>query len=118
MARTTLAVQSRTVTQDCKTLADVTMNNSDQANGNEFTNDGKTELHVLNGDGSARTLTVSGVADENGRTQDLAIAISAGKTARIGPFRPRGYNQTDGKVYLSWSVGTTTAVKIGVVSDP
>lgn len=118
MAQTAITVQTRGVTQDAKVLADVVMSNADQANGNSFVNDGKTELLIYNGDGATRTVTVAGVADENGRTQDLAVAIATLKYARIGPFRPRGYNQSTGVVNLAWSAGTTSAVKCAAVSDP
>jgi len=112
MAQTALAVQEIPK----NTGAVLASAGADQANGNKFPNDGRTVLEIVNGDGSARTVTVSSVPCSHGRTQDLVQAIPAGGQAVLGPFDGEGFNQKSGAdtgwVYVSWSAGTTSAVKV------
>jgi len=96
--------------------AELTDVNADQANGMMFDNDGRTELIIHNGDGSTRTVTGVSVACSHGRTLDVAVPVATLKRGILGPLDPDIFNQksgTDiGKVYVDFSAGTTTAVKV------
>lgn len=111
MPLTSIAVQAIAKNAGAE-LVDV---NADQANGNKFLNDGRTRLVITNGDGSPRTATVTSVADPFGRTGDVAVIVTNGKSAVIGPFDPLLFNQADGTITLNWSAGTTTAVKVRAI---
>jgi hypothetical protein len=96
-------------------IANVSFAAADFANGNMFDNDGNTILLAKNPTGGTITMTVRAVADEAGRTVDLALLIplTSGQ-AIVGPLRGAWWNQrvTDaGKVYVDWSAtGCTVAV--------
>lgn len=94
----------------------LTEQNADQANGMELVNPGDVFLACHNGDAASRTITVVSVAQPPlGRTGDKAVTIAAGARALIGPLRPNGFNQPDGKVNIDFSAGTTTAFKVAAV---
>ena len=84
---------------------DVTFTAGDVANGNCTTNDGNLILLVKNSHAvTAYTVTVSSVADELGRTGDIATySLAAGDIAFIGPFPAKGWSQTNGKLNYSVS---------------
>ena len=93
----------------------LTWENADQANGNNFTNSGKEVIFVLNLHASARTVTLTSVADPTyGRTEDIAVAVAQYEVARIGPLDGEGWNAADGTVAIGWSAGTDTSTKIRV----
>lgn len=102
MPRTTLSSQSINRTGLTPTFSAV-----DQVNGNEFLNvDERTYLHVKTTSNST-VLTIPTPITIDGLTvSDLAISIGTSSERIIGPFPLQYYNQTDGKVYLDWSVGT------------
>lgn len=87
---------------------------ADAVNGMLFPNDGKTVLLVKNGGASAITLTVVSVADEYGRSGDIAPPVAAGEERIVGPLRPALFNQRSGadagKVYVNFSSGTSVTV--------
>lgn len=75
--------------------------------------DGKTLLIAHNTNAGAQTVTISSVADRNGRTGDItSYSIAAGRVATFGPFRAEGWAQADGQVYAA---GSHTDVKFGAV---
>lgn len=78
--------------------------------------DGKTLLVAHNTNAGAQTVTISSVADRNGRTGDItAYSIAAGRVATFGPFGREGWAQADGKVYAA---GSHTDVKFAAVRLP
>jgi hypothetical protein len=88
---------------------------SDQANGMQFQNDGKTYLKCVNGDASSRTLTFQTAKEVAGyAVADLAVVVANGVTRLMGPFPPEIFNQVDGKVYLDFSAGTPATLTVGV----
>ena len=114
MARTAIPIQDVPLLGD----ADVTWNNSDQANGMIYPNDGQTILLFKNGDASSHTPTVRSVTDDAGRTGDKAPTIAAGVTHIVGPLRPQWFNQRNadlGNVYLDFSAGTPTTFQVAAI---
>jgi hypothetical protein len=85
---------------------------ADSANDHYFTgNDGRVLLEIVSTDAGAQTveiepnpaLTVDGLTITN-----LSIAVPAGATRYVGPFRGNTFNQnSSGDVYVNPSVSTT-----------
>ena len=69
--------------------------------GNQFDASGNDLVLAYNSGVSAATVTITSVANEWGRTQDISKSVGAGKLGVFGPFRHPGWTQTDGHVYLS-----------------
>lgn len=113
MARTAIAVQS----VPRNTAAAVTLSAADSANGMVFPNDGSTELHVVNGSGSAVTVTAVSIPCSHGRSGDLAFSVAAGAKAVLGPFDPHLFNQSGGvggNVNVNFSA--SASVTVGAVT--
>ena len=89
----------------------------DASNGNSFPITGRDILLVENSDASPHTITISSVADQFGRTQDItAYSVGANLFAAFN-FRGGviGFRQTDGTVHLACSDAT---VKFAVITTP
>ena len=85
--------------------------------GDTVDNDGKTVLHVKNGDSSELTVTIASqvTSPEPGTTAtDVAVAIPAGEERIIGPFQASGFN--DASDELSISYDAVTSVTIAAIS--
>jgi hypothetical protein len=82
--------------------------------GHAAINDGRTVLHVKNGDAASVTVTIQTPYQRDGL--DLAertVEVPAGEDRFIGPFARRIYNQsgTDaGKIYVDYSGVTSVTV--------
>lgn len=76
--------------------ADITFVASDVANGNMCSIvDNKTTLIAQNTGASARTITISSVADTLNRLGDItAYSVGVGKTSRFGPFKLVGWSSS------------------------
>lgn len=74
-----------------------------------FSNDGRMFLHVKNGSASSVTVTFEtpGLVDGFLAIQDASVIVPAGEERMAGPFPPGIYNQSDGKVYVNYSVYDT-----------
>ena len=103
----------------------LTFTASTQALGMYFVNvPSKSRLLALNGDASTKTVTVVSVADEYGRTGDIALVVPAavGSVPGIGyagPFDPVMFGQSGanvGQIYVNTSADTS--LKLAVVTDP
>lgn len=110
MARTMLTVDQ--VRRN--NAAQLTDQTPDTVNGNQFPNDGETELIVKNGSGGSINVTVTGVSCSHGRPLSQVTAVAAGKQAAIGPFDKDQFNQTSGadlgNVYVDFSVSASVVV--------
>lgn len=107
MARTQLAVQ--TIVKN--TGAPITFVAADNANGMYFINDGNTELLVVNGGGSACTVTVHSVSDPFGRTGDLTPSVPASASESFPALDPLLWNQPgSSEVNVDFSEGTSVTV--------
>lgn len=78
-------------------------------------NTGREILLVRNSSAGALTFTVTSVP-LYGRSGDItAYSIGANLFSLLGPFDPKGWNQSDGMVYVA---GSTTSVLFAVVRLP
>ncbi len=74
----------------------------------QFTNDGKTFIHVKNGGGSPDVVTIVSQNSEDGlAVADRTVSVTAGEERMIGPLLPHVYNDGDGLVNFSHSFITT-----------
>jgi len=111
MARTEIAVHAvgRTGTRT------ITMTNGDAVNQHQFSFGVTALLLVNNGSASEITVTVKAPQTIDGMVlPGLVMAVPAGGEAIIGPFPERTYKQTNGKVYVDLSAGTS--VKLAVLA--
>lgn len=97
--------------------ADLTLTAADATNKEQFASSGKDLVVAFNSGVSARTVTITSVADaKNNRTGDITTyALAAGKYAFFGPFERNGWMQSDGNIYLEASHAD---VKWGVIALP
>lgn len=80
---------------------------------NAFANDGRTHIHIKNGSGSAMTATFQTPGSVNGLAiADLVVTVAAGAEKKVGPFEPGLFNQSDGKVYVDWSLETSVTAGV------
>ena len=76
----------------------------------------KTILIARNTNAGAQTVTVTSVADAQGRSGDITTySIAAGKLAAFGPFETEGWRQSDGNLY---AVASHIDVKFSVLYLP
>ena len=106
MPFTTLAIQQIVRAGLTPSLAAA---NSD---GSYVPNDGRTFIQVKNGAGAPITVTIEtpGTVDGNA-IADLVVTIPAMTGDKvIGPFPPETYNQSDGKLKITFSAVTTVTI--------
>lgn len=83
----------------------------DQANGNNFTNDGKIFLYVKNTAVSEKDMTIASPGTcSHGGTHPRVEAIPADEERMFGPFSTSRYNSGTGKVELTFEAGMTGSV--------
>ena len=83
-----------------------------EAGGDSFPNDGRTFFRVKNASGSPITITIAAVkASDQGVTENIvsAIAATTGDVA-FGPFPANEFNDTNGRVIVTYSGVTTLTV--------
>ena len=81
------------------------------ADGHMFANDGNTIIHVKNDNASSLTLTIQTNTIVGGVSlQDHTVTIPASTERFIGLFKTGTFNQSDGTVYLDYSVQTSVTV--------
>jgi hypothetical protein len=89
---------------------------ADASNKNQFAASGNDLVIAHNSGGSPYTVTITSVADDEGRTGDItAYSVAAGGIAFFGPFKRHGWAQADGMIYLEAS---NASVKFGVLALP
>lgn len=90
---------------------DATFTAIDVGNGNRTLNNGQLMLIFVNShETNAYTVTVTSVADQNGRTGDItAYSLAAGEYAIVGPLKTEGWTQTTGYVHYT---AENAAVKV------
>ncbi len=118
MAYTTLTVLGADKAGD-ELIALMVAASTQDTDGFDFVNDGKTVLLVLDelSTGAGDTLTFSAINDKYGRAETtLTRTIVAKKIYVYGPFLPDIWNQVDGKVRCKFTTAaaTTTIVAIRV----
>lgn len=77
--------------------------------GDAFANDGQVFFRVKNSHGStSRTVTFAaqlpaGAIPQGAAATNLAVAVAAGDDTFIGPFDPAGFNDSNGRVVVTYS---------------
>lgn len=93
--------------------ADLTMTAADVANKEQTTLTGDELVVAHNTDSGAHTVTITSIADSNGRTGNIAsYSLAAGDYVVFGPFEMDGWRQADGALYFEADSAT---VKFGVI---
>lgn len=106
MARTALTVQTISRSGIAPSYA-----SGDAANGHQFSNNGKTFLHVKNGGGSSITVTIQTPGSVDGlAVADRTVTVANGAEKMIGPFPTTTYNQSGGLVYVDLSADTSVTL--------
>ena len=81
------------------------------AGGDEFTNGGRTYFHVNNAGASPVTVTIDSVrACDQGADHNLTVSVPNAEERLIGPFDPRRFNNTSGRVAATYSAVTSVTV--------
>lgn len=121
MARTTIAAQTTPGAYPTLPVAansrDLAVVPADVGNGNDVTIvEGKTLLVAYNASAAtARTLTLTSVADAFGRSGDItAYSMAAGEIAIFGPFKVAGWSHA-GKL---WVDGSHAEMTFAVITLP
>lgn len=82
--------------------------------GDDFTNDGYTFLHVKNGGASPITVTITTPAKVHGvDVADITVSVPASGERMIGPFPPILFNDSAGRVHTVCSA--TTSVTLAAI---
>lgn len=96
--------------------ADLTMTAADVANKEEVTLTGAEIVIAHNTGASEHTVTITSVADSQGRTGDIeTYALAADDYAVFGPFGTEGWLQSSGKLHFE---ADDAEVKFAVVKLP
>lgn len=79
--------------------------------GDEWANGGRTYLHVKNGSAAAVTVTVDSVTKcDQGFDHDVQVTVTASGERLIGPFEPRRFNNSSGRVKATYSAVASVTV--------
>lgn len=78
--------------------------------GDVFTNTGQEMLHVINGDGSPMTVTITPAGPDKNipglgtmTKSTVVVVVTNGEERMIGPFEPAVFNNSAGKVVINYS---------------
>lgn len=97
--------------QTVDTVGEVITFAAANVDGNYFTNDGLTYLHIKNGGASPITVTVNSLENcSYGFDHNLSITIANGAEKVIGFFSKKRFNAVDGTVGITYSAVTTVTV--------
>jgi hypothetical protein len=87
------------------------------AGGDDFVNSGKAFIHVKNGHTSPQTVTVNSQAScSQGFDHDVAVEVTNAEDRMIGPFAKDRFNNSSGKVLITYS--GVTALTIAIIEVP
>ena len=79
--------------------------------GDEFANNGRTVLHVKNGSAGAINVTLDSVKPcDQGFDHDAVVNVPAAGERIIGPFDPARFNNSNGRVGVSYSAAAGVTV--------
>lgn len=79
--------------------------------GDQFANNGKTILKVVNGSGGAITVTVASQRScDQGSTHNVTNSVGAGATELMGPFPTDRYSDANGYCQVTYSGVTSLTV--------
>ena len=121
MAYTTLTVLGADKAGD-ELIALMVGADTQDTDGFEFANDGKTIVLVLDelATGAGDTITLEDVANKYGRHETtLTRTVTAKKIYAYGPFKPDIWNQSDGKVKFKFTTAASTTTLVAIrVTNP
>jgi hypothetical protein len=121
MAYTTLTVLGADKAGD-ELIALMVGADTQDTEGFDFANDGKTVLLVLDelATGAGDTITFEAVNDPDGRAETtLTRTVTARKIYVYGPFLPLIWNQSNGRVRLKFTTASSKTTIIAIrVSNP
>jgi len=81
------------------------------ADGDEFENDGKTLYEVINAGVGATVVTFAATgACNQAVVHSTSTSVAAGETKTFGPFSTSRFNNTSGRVKVTYSVVTSVTV--------
>lgn len=90
----------------------------DAVNGNEFTNNGRAIMNVINGSASV-VLTATFVTNGSYNVgavaypiADLTVTVATGSTKVCGPFDTTLFNSATGTVEVNWSTATSVTATV------
>jgi hypothetical protein len=88
-----------------RTGTEVTYDAIDSDWGNQFQNDGRMFIHVVNATGHDATVTIETPNTVDGLAiADRAVVVTSAEERMIGPFPPNIYNDSDRLVQVSYTV--------------
>lgn len=100
--------------QIIRTGTEVTYEAVDSANGNQFQNDGRMFLHVVNATGDNAVVAIATPNTVDGLAiADRSVTVTDAEERMIGPFPPNIYNDGNRLVQISYTVvgaGATVAL--------
>lgn len=83
------------------------------AGGDEFVNNGDEFIHIKNGHTAEQTVTITTPATVDGlAVADRAVAIPNGEERIIGPFPKATYDDSAGKVQLTYDAVTSLTIAV------
>lgn len=83
------------------------------AGGDEFGNTGREFIEVINGGGGAITVTITAQGSGHGQDyEDETISVGASDQAKIGPFSPLVFNDSNQRVQVTYSGVTSVTVAV------
>jgi hypothetical protein len=79
--------------------------------GDQYPNNGKTLLKVINGGGSSIDVTIAPTNTVKGYSlASLVVAVAGGATKYLGPYEPAYFNNSSGRVAVAYSAVTDVTV--------
>jgi hypothetical protein len=91
--------------QIVRTGLEATYEAIDDANGNQFQNDGRMFVHVVNATGDDGTVTIDTPNTVDGLPiGNRDVVVTDGEERMIGPFPPNLYNDANRRVQLTYTV--------------
>lgn len=80
-------------------------------NGDQFSNDGKTMIHVITGTSGTLNVTIaSQVTCDQGSTHNTIVNVASTSAKMIGPFPTNRFNDANGYVQLIYSQVTNVTI--------
>jgi len=90
----------------------VTFGNAN-ADGNYFTNDGRTFIWIKNGDEDDHNIIIDSPTNCNyGFAHDVTVTVTAGEDRLIGVFDTARFNDSNGRVNVTYSAVTSVTIAV------
>lgn len=84
---------------------------SADAGGDEFSNTGRTFLHIINDGASSITATIDSRTNcSQGFDHNIEVTVGASSEKMVGPFKPGRFNDDNGITDITYSAVTSVTV--------